>query len=114
MTSGLHVFSAGDIPPVQEFYSGEVDFLTLSWVNRLSAEKISANAGVPLYNWYFPVGITGFLSGTAAGSSAMWVKLSATAPANYTGVFRCSARITTDSAKNLIEWFDVKIHTGVA
>lgn len=97
-------------PTMQEFQSGEVDFISLDWTWRLSADKISANAGTPLYNWYFPVGVTAFLSGTALGSSGMWTKVSATAPPGT--VLRGSARITTDSAKSLVEWFDVRVHTG--
>ena len=112
MTSGLHVVSAGVQPTIQEFFSGEVDFLNLSWIYRLSGEKISANGGVPLYNWYVPAGYTAFASGTAAGSSAMWMKLSATGIPNVTN--RASAKITTDSGKVLLEWWDMRCYTGIA
>lgn len=111
MSSGLHVVSAGIQPTIQQFQSGEVDFLMLSWVWRLSGEKISANGGVPLYNWYPPAGYTAFLSGTANGSSAMWMKLSATGAPNV--VNRASAKITTDSGKVLLEWWDMRSYTGI-
>jgi hypothetical protein len=110
MASGLRSITANTTQAENMvFHSGEVDFVTLDWRYRLSADKISANGSVPLYNWYLPVGLTAFLSGTAAGSSAMWMKVSATGAPN---VYRGSARITTDSAKSLIEWFDIRIWTG--
>lgn len=109
MASGLHIVSAGMPKNVQQFYSGEVDFFTLDWTVRLSGESISASGVSAFLNWYFPAGFTAYLSGTAAGASGMWMKLSATgAPAN----FRLSAAVNTTSGKRMIEWFDVQIWTG--
>lgn len=109
MPSGLHIVSAGSQNPVQQFYSGEVDFVMMDWSQRLSGESISASGVSAFLNWYFPAGFTAYLSGTAVGASGMWMKISATgAPAN----FRLSAAVNTTSGKRMIEWFDVQIWTG--
>ena len=78
--SGLRTITAG-IPDqdVQDFHSGEVDFITMDWRYRLSGETVSASGVSAFINWYLPAGMTGFLSGTAAGASGIWVKMSATA-----------------------------------
>lgn len=111
--SGTRVVYAGIPNDVQSFVSAEVDFLTLSWIYAYSGEAISANAGVPIVNWYIPVGLTGFSSGTAVGGSAMWVKVSATAPPNAESARVVSARALSTSAKNLFEVFYVRVHTGL-
>jgi hypothetical protein len=109
--SGVNIVSAGAQIDTQSFFSGEVDFVTLSWAYRFSGERISANgSNVPLYDWYVPAGATAFASGTALGGSAMWMKMSATAAPNFTG--RVSARVTTTSAKILTQHFDIRIWTG--
>jgi hypothetical protein len=108
--SGLHIISAGVQSPTQEFYSGDVDFMSMSWVNRLSAESISASGVSAFLNWYFPAGVTGYLSGTGVGASSMWVKLSATAAPGT--VMRVSAKVLTTSAKTMVDWFDLRISTG--
>lgn len=110
MPSGLRYHSAGQIPVMQDIYSGEVDYMSLSWVNRLSGEAISASGVSAFLNWYIPAGMTAYNSGTASGASAMWMVFSATAPPNT--VLRLSARILTTSGKSLFEYFDCRIWTG--
>jgi hypothetical protein len=107
--SGVNIVSAGKYTDTLRFFSGDVDFVTLSWVQRFSAETISANSNVPIATWYLPAGATAFLSGTALGGSAMWMKMSATAAIP---LGRVSARVTTTSAKILTEHFDIQIWTG--
>jgi hypothetical protein len=101
--SGVNIVSAGIQSDTLLFFSGDCDFVTLSWAQRFSGEKISASGVTAFATWYVPAGATAILSGTALGSSAMWMKMS-------TG--RVSARVVTDSAKVMIEYFDIKIWTG--
>jgi hypothetical protein len=108
--SGVNIVSAGIQSDTLLFYSGETDFVTLSWVRRFSGERISASGVTAFATWYVPAGASAILSGTALGSSAMWMKMSATAAPGFTG--RVSARVVTDSAKVMIEYFDIKIWTG--
>jgi hypothetical protein len=97
--------------PMLDFYSGDADYFTLSLVQRFTGENISANgSNVPQVVWYIPAGFTGFASGTAVGGSAMWVKLSATAAPNT--IIRASARALTTSARQLHEYFDLRVTTG--
>lgn len=112
MASGLRILSAGSQPIQQLFFSADVDFITMDWTQRLSAESISAsgtNGG--FVTWYFPAGFTAFLSGTAVGASGIWCKLSATG-APMANTVRASAKVTTTSGKNLSEWFDVMVWSG--
>src|SRR5688500_20307018 len=99
VVSGTNIVSAGIQSDMLSFFSGDVDFVTLSWVRRFSGEAISASGVTAFATWYVPAGIGAILSGTALGASAMWLKMSATAPPTYNGVYRVSARVTTTSAK---------------
>jgi hypothetical protein len=108
--SGVNIVSAGQQTDTLRFFSGDVDFITLSWVNRFSADRISASGVTAFATWYVPAGATAILSGTALGASAMWVKISATAAPGFTG--RVSARVLTNSAKFMTEYFDIQIWTG--
>ena len=110
--SGVNIISAGVQSDTIRMFSGDVDFVTLSWVNRFSADRISASGVTAFATWYVPAGIAAIASGTALGASAMWLKLSATAPPTYNALYRVSARVTTNSAKILTEYFDVQIWTG--
>jgi hypothetical protein len=109
-TSGVNIVSAGKQSDTLLFYSGETDFVTLSWIQRFSGESISASGVTAFATWYVPAGASAILSGTANGASAMWMKMSATAAPGFTG--RVSARVLTTSAKYMIEYFDIKIWTG--
>ena len=109
--SGTNIVSAGKQADTLLFYSGDTDFVTLSWVQRFSGEAISASGVTAFATWYVPAGATAILSGTALGASAMWMKMSATAAPNFTG--RVSARVLTTSGKFMTEYFDIKIHTGL-
>src|SRR5687767_10692231 len=105
--SGTNIVSAGKQTDTLLFYSGDTDFVTLSWVQRFSGESISASGVTAFATWYVPAGASAILSGTALGGSAMWMKMSATAAPNFTG--RVSARVLTTSAKFMTEYFDIKI-----
>lgn len=113
MPSGLRVITAGVNNNVQDFHSGECDFMTLDWRHRMSAENISASGVSAFLNWYFPAGFTGFLSGTGVGGSSMWIKVSATAPPVTDSAYMWSARVLTTSAKSIFETFKVRVWTGV-
>lgn len=112
MASGLHIVSAGaPNNPVQQFFSADVDFIVMDWSQRLSGESISASGVSAFITWYLPTGFTGFLSGTAAGASGIWVKVSATgAPGGLPA--RVSAKVTTTSGKNMSDWFDIQVYSG--
>lgn len=110
MATGIKYHSAGSIPVTQDIYSGEVDVMFMSWINRFGAESISASGVTAFLDWYIPAGITAYNSGTALGASAMWMRYSATAAPGT--ILRCSARVLTTSAKSLFEYFDVRIWTG--
>lgn len=92
-------------------WSGEVEDFTLSWVNRLGAENISASGVSAFHNWYVPAGATAYQSATALGASASTMRLSATATAGYQ--FRVSARILTTSGRSIFDYFDIRMMTGV-
>lgn len=111
MATGTRWVSAGYQNDPEQFFSGEVDYLTLSWIGRFSAEGVSASGVTGFFVWYLPAGFTAFASGTANGASAVWAKISATG-AVTTALKRASAQATTTSGKSLIEWFDIAIHTG--
>lgn len=88
------------------FLSGEVDDITVNFSARLIGETISATK----WNFYFPVGVTGFQSATAGGgtNTAMTCRFSATAAPGT--IVTCSAAIiTTGSARKLVEWFTISI-----
>jgi hypothetical protein len=108
--SGTNIVTAGVTPDTLLFFSGDCDFVTLSWARRFSGEKISASGITAFATWYVPAGATAILSGTATDGSGMWMKMSATAAPNFTG--RVSARVLTTSAKFMTEYFDIKIWTG--
>lgn len=108
--SGVNIISAGKLPDTQLFFSGDCDFITLSWVQRFSGEAISASGVTAFATWYVPAGGAAILSGTANGASAMWMKMSATGANGVTG--RVSARVLTTSGKFMTEYFDFKIWTG--
>ncbi len=111
MTTGTRWVSAGLDNDPQYFYSGEVDYLKMSWIGRFSGENISASGVTSFFAWYLPAGFTAFASGTANGASAAWAKISATG-AVTTALRRASARVTTTSGKSLLSWWDMAIYTG--
>lgn len=112
MASGLRIVSAGTPPPIQQWFSAEVDYITMDWTQRLSGESISAsgtNGGFVV--WYWPAGYTGYLSGTAVGASGIWCKVSATGAPNYVTA-RVSARVLTTSGRQMFDWFDTQVWSG--
>ena len=87
-----------------DFWSGEVDDITIWFGDRLSGETISATK----WNWYFGAGFTGFQSATAAGGTGMQVRISATGTAQM--ILTGSAVIfTTGSGRRLIDKFQLGI-----
>lgn len=97
--------------PMLDFYSGEVEFINMSWVNMLgTSECISASGTTAFLTWYLPPGFTAYNSGTANSLSANWVKFSATGAVGTSG--RGSARVLTNSGRQLYETFDMRVFTG--
>ena len=96
------------MPMTFNFLSGEVDDITVDFTNRLTGTGFTEKISATKWTFHFPVGVTGFMSGTATGGSAMQCRFSATAAPNTT--VRVSAvAFTTGSGRKLVEYFDIAI-----
>lgn len=96
--------------PMLDFYSSETTYFSMSWVNVFTGESISASGVTAFATWFLPAGFSAIGSGTAAGSSAHWVRVSATGAIGSSG--RASARVLSTSGRQLFESFDMRIFSG--